>query len=1745
MPDASRFTLSLFDANSAASLASDGAEGNLAGSILARDVRVPAAGAWPAPAAKDREDGDERPVLRPVGEPRGTNIHLDSDRALARGWPARARDNIAAITLSKALEQSGRAPTADEQARLLCFIGFGASDLAQNCFRRPGEDAFRAGWEETGAALEAAVTPEEYAALQRATQYAHYTPETIIRGLWRAAERLGFAGGRVLEPGMGTGLFFALLPAALRDACRLTGIEYDPVTARIARLVHPQARVRSEDYTRSTLSGGFDLAIGNPPFSDRVVRADPATRALRLRLHDYFIISSIARLCPGGIALFVTSTGTMDKAGTTARAHIAGMADLVGAVRLPEGSMQADAGTGVVVDLLVFQRRAAGEAPEGAAWIDLAPVEPAMADEDGNDEAGEADDPGEGANPAGPRIEVNRYFAEHPEMVLGEHAMRRGIYGPAPTYTCRPRKDAPPLETLLTAALDRLPAGIVTASGECLAGADSDDDAGTTMPAGTAADGATIKEGSYLIGKSGELMQIIDGVPRAVAVKSAAGKATATGDGKSGDGIFARNAKIIRALLPIRDAVRDVLRTQAADQPWAAAQVRLRIAYSSFVRGFGPINHTVVSVTADPDTGDERETHRRPNLAPFADDPDCWLVASIEDYDLETGLARPGPIFRERVIAPPAAPLIATAADALAVTLNETGRVDIDHLAELLDRDPDTALAQLGDTVFRNPHTEGLETDDAYLSGSVRTKLAVAEAATERDPQYARNVAALLRVQPEHLPPSDITARLGAPWLPAADIEVFAAEAMGTATRVRHTVAVGAWSVDTAPFASTAAGTSEWGTARRNAGLLLHDALNSATPQLFDTVIEDGVEKRVLNSEATEAAKEKLAKIRDAFTAWIWTDADRTDRLARLYNDRFNNLVPRRFDGRHLTLPGASGIIRLYDHQKRVIWRIVASGATYIAHAVGAGKSYAIAGAIMEQKRLGLIGKAMLVVPGHCLAQVSREFLQLYPTARILVADETNFVKAKRSRFLARAATANWDAVIITHAAFRFIPVPANFERTMIAEQIAALEALALGADDGDRITRKRLEAMKEKLAEKLAALQAGRDDMVTLEEIGIDQIIVDEAQAFRKLAFATNQVNLKGVDPDGSQRAWDLFVKARYLDRKRPGRALILASGTPITNTLGEMYSLLRFLAPEVLEERGVHAFDAWASAFGETCTELELQPGGAYKPVTRFAGFINVADLMMMFRSVADVVQKADLRGLLTLPRIRGGERCLITAEASPAFKAYQRHLASRIEAIEARTGKVRKGDDILLAAITDGRHAAIDMRLVRPGSADEPANKLNMLIDSVHRIWIETAAQTYRRPDGTPDPIPGAGQMIFSDLGTAAVEAARGFSAYRWIRQSLIARGVPAGQIAFIQDYKRTAEKQRLFAEFRAGRVRILIGSSEMMGTGVNAQLRLKALHHLDVPWLPSQIEQREGRIERQGNQHDEILIHAYATLGSMDATMWQNNERKARFIEAALSGDRTIRRLEDAGSQANQFAMAKAIASGDSRLMQKAGLESEIARLLRQRAAHVDDQHAVRRQIRDARNDLAHAERRIAAVAADLAMRQPTRGEVFSIDVEGRRISQRRIAGASLLTKIRIAARDRIERRWTVGRIGGFDLTCDIRRGRGDERWKPELTLERTDCPQPIEIDGETTAGGLIARLEHALDRMEAELEEHRRRLADAGSRLAGYEPRLGEGFPLQGELDAKLDQIAEIEVDLAATAGVAPESDQVTAAVPTN
>ena len=1688
----------------------------------------------PAPSVPPqfRDDAADVPAPLSPSAPRqpAHTFRLMADRALAPTWKVRAADNIAAIHLLQQIEDQARHATPEEQAKLALFTGFGASDLANSLFRR-GDEAFRPGWEDLGRDLEQLVSAQDLASLARATQYAHYTPEFIVRAIWQSLAGMGFAGGRVLEPGCGTGLFLAAMPEAMAPDTSVTAIEMDPTTARIAKLLYPEAWVRQEDFCKAKLAEQFDLAIGNPPFSDRTVRAaDPAGK-LGLSLHEYFVARSIERLRPGGLAAFVCSRFLMDRVDPRARVHIAGMADLVGAVRLPQGAMLAEAGTEIVVDILFFRKRLPGEQASSPEWMDLAEVE--------------AEEPGEGP------LWVNRYFADHPAMVLGRHAWTSSAFGPA--YTCR-ASSGTALGPLLSETLTRaLPQDIYVPSS---APPPASLPKAPSLHVGTAAEGAMVKEGSYVV-LDDALMQVIDGAPVPVEIRS----------GRN-SGIPAKHARIIRGLVPVRDALREVIRAQADNRPWGAWQVKLRVAYGAFVRAFGPINLLSTSRSTGPETGEVSETQRRPNLSPFQDDPDCWLVASIEDYDPESGTAKRGPVFTERVIHPPAEPVITSAADALAVTLAEIGRVDMTHVAELLGRSPDEVAAELGEAVFLDPTgtdtwLEGAwQTADAYLSGQVRRRLTTAEAAAAEDARYVRNVEALRRVQPEDLRPSDITARPGAPWIPVDVLTLFCAEVIGITTTIRHTVEIASWTVDPTPFLGQAAATSLWGTARRHAGLLLDDALNSRIPTIWDVWRDEAGEHRKINPEETEAAKEKLGRIKAGFEDWVWTDPDRADRLSRLYNDAYNNLVPRHFDGSHLTLPGASSAIGFRPHQKRGVWRIVSSGATYLAHAVGAGKTFLMAAAIMEQRRLGLVSKAMMVVPGHCLAQASREFLQLYPNARILVADETNFVSGKRQRFVARAATACWDCIIITHSAFKFIAAPAAFERGMVQAQVRTYSELLVKIDLDDRITRKRIEAMKEKLEAKLEALATPKDDMLTIAEMGVDQLIIDEAQEFRKLTFVTNMTNLKGVQPDGSQRAWDLYVKSRYVETVNPGRALVLASGTPITNTLAEMYTVQRYLQEDALEARGLHEFDAWAATFGESRTELELQPSGLYKPVTRFAEFVNVADLMAMFRSFADVVTKDDLRSYLRLPAIAIGRRQLITAEPSPAFRWYQRVLAQRIHEIEQRKGPPMKGDDILLSVITDGRHAAIDLRFVLEEYASEAGNKLSALIARVHAIWAETRERRYLRPDGSAYPILGAAQMVFSDLGTMNVEASRGFSAYRWIRDQLVARGVPASEIAFMQDHKKSAAKQRLFGDVNAGRVRVLIGSSETMGTGVNAQLRLVALHHLDVPWLPSQIEQREGRIERQGNQNEEIGIYAYATKGSTDATMWQANERKQRFINAAMSGDRSVRRIEDAGSQVSQFAMAKAIASGDPRLMQKAGLEAEIARLERQRAAHIDDQHAVRRALQHAEQQVAAAERAIPAIERDIAARTSTRGELFAMTVDRASYTERSKAGGALLNVLRnldvrrakpmgrlveIAARraqPAIRRfgmmatgQGVVARIGGFDVAATLVRRWGRET-SVEVTLERAGGPAEVEFSDSVTALGLVSRLEHALDRFEVELAECRRGLVEQQSRITDYQPRVGLAFQLQGELEGKLAELGELEVSLAETSAAQPDDEPV-------
>jgi N12 class adenine-specific DNA methylase/adenine-specific DNA methylase len=1651
-------------------------------------------------------EGEDSPLPSPVSDsplviPQ-TNFRLKETRGLATAWKDRARDNIAAIKLLGTLETEDRNATPDEQAVLSRFIGFGADELANALFPRAGEPC-RAGWDSIGKALEAASSETDHASLARSTQYAHFTPEYIVTALWDMLMKRGFQGGSVLEPGCGVGQFIALRPEHLEGQIAFTGIEVDGIAARIARKLFPKQWIRHEDFTKATLATTYDLAIGNPPFSNRLVNAVDHRELRGFSLHDWFIARSVGALRPGGFAAFVTSRHTLDKTDQKARQHIAEEADLLGAVRLPAGAMRADAGTEVVLDLLVFRKRMIGEMPGDQTWLETAPVP----------------DSDEGRGP----LRINRYFLNNPAQVLGRHGWASSQFGL--DYCCLPVSGVD-----LQAALPHALACIAPESRflppveQRITRPELDG-----LRVGTAASGADLKEGSYYL-HNRTLHQIVGGTGQEVPIRK--------GDQK--EGLFQKHARIIEALIPVRDAAKAVLRAQMDNQPFGRHQHRLRQTWQSFTRQFGPINLTHTTVRVNPTTGEETESRRRPNLQPFYDDPDVWLVSSIEEYDEATQTARPGPLFTERVIHAPVEPEIHSAHDALAVCLHDVGRVDLPLIAELTGCTVEAALNALGEAVYLDPEASCPGSDvwvaaDELLSGAVRTKLAAARDVAHSDPRFARTAAALERAQPEDLRPSDITARLGAPWLPVSDIMDFTREVLGVETVIHHTAEVACWSVEKRAFLGRAEATSVWGTERRHAGELLEDALTQASPKIWDSVRDaEGNERRELNTQETEAAKEKLAAIRQAFQNWVWQDAERADRLVRLYNDTYNNLVPRTFNGDHLRLPGASTVITLREHQKRVIWRIIAAGSTYIAHAVGSGKTFSMCAAVMEQKRLGLISKAMIVVPGHCLAQMAREFLMLYPTAKILVADETNFAKAKRQRFLARAATGNWDAIIITHDAFKFIAVEASFERGMIDEQIDAYDTLLCDMDKDDRLSRKRIEHMKEIMEAKLEALASVKDDMLHLGELGIDQILVDEAQQFRKLSFATNQGDLKGVAPEGSQRAWDLFVKARYLERVNPGRALVLASGSPITNTLGELYSVQRYMALDALRSRGLHEFDAWAANFGETRTELELQPSGLYKPVTRFTEFVNVADLMALYRDFADVVQQDDLRRYVNLPAVRGGHRQIVVAPVHARFRAYQKTLAGRITAIEHRKGKPQKGDDILLSVMGDARHAALDLRFVGWGRAGEGEDsKLDLMIRNVFSIWEESGQNRYTNPEtGQPYAVPGAVQMIFSDLGTVGAQGKRGFSAYLWIRDELVRMGVPREQIAFMQDYKKAEAKQRLFGDLNAGRKRILIGSTQTMGTGVNAQQRLLALHHLDVPWLVSDIIQREGRIERQGNQNPEIRIYAYAQEGSVDATNWQLLERKLRFIAMAMSGDRSIRRVEDLDSDGNQFAMAKALASGDMRLMQKAGLEAELARLERLYAAHYDDQFAVRRAVQQAEREIAWAQARIPLIEADLGTRVATRGEAFSFETERGVITERETAGAFLLAQLRLAVRNAQEGQWTLGRIGGFALTLDaVNRQRFTEDkvvTEAGLSVAFAHGTVDIPVDRDTKPLGLVARIENLVLRLDGELADAQKTRDEAARRLPAYQARLGVPFRDQALLDEKRNALADLEADLAAT-----------------
>ena len=1639
--------------------------------------------------ADDRKGGvderhggiSEQPVAS-SSSPQNYRI-TEADRLGKGGAKQKARDNIKAIRILKQLSQESRPATTDEQAQLVKYVGWGASELANGVFpqkkyepaSRRYVDSYKDDWKSIGEELRAALTDEEYNAAKASTINAHYTSEKIIKGMYAALERFGYTGkGKALEPGSGVGHFIGLLPDAFTAGTRFTTVEMDPISAGIAKALYPGHDVRQADFTKFKAPDNFfDIAIGNPPFADIEIVSDHDYAEKKFKLHDYFFAKSIDKVRPGGLMVLVTSRYTMDKGNDKARSYLAKRADLLGAIRLPQTAFKENAGTEVVTDVLFLRKRLEGERPAGQAWGRLEPVQ-----------AGDK------------KIHVNEYFASHPEMVLGKHSTAGSMYGPG-QYTVDPNKGD--IAEQFAQAVANLPENVYQADKSSPAPTDNQTIEAEWSP-------QSVKEGAFYLDDKGELRQKENGMGSPVV------------------GMVKKKA-VIKDFVRIRDAVRQVLYVQLKDEgDLAVAQQELGDAYDAFVAAHGPINKTTEVATTNKATGKESVSYRYPNFSHFKADPDAYLIAAIEKYDDSTHKAEKTDIFTKRVISPPAEPRVESLVDALHVSLHQTGEVDVPLIAKMMGVDEDTAIEGLSGAIYLDPNGNRWVTADEYLSGNVRRKLSAARAAADIEPKYTENVTALEAVQPQDLPPSRIKVSLGMPIIQAEDVESFAAEVMQMGIAVRHIAATGTWDVTKRSGYQTLVATNDYGTNRLDAADLIDAALNNRTVKVYD---RDSDGKQVFNRDATEAAFAKLQNIRERFSQWAWEDAGRSTLLARKFNDLYNNTVKREYGGDHIKqmrFPGMSAVITPHEHQKRVAWRIVQRGNTYMAHSVGAGKTIGSIIAGMELKRLGIKKKPMWVVPNHMLKQFSSEFQQLYPAAKLLVADEEQFAKGNRNRFMGRIAAENWDGIIITHSAFGKIPVSEEYQREFIGEQIAELEDMMADADD-DRTKTKQLERQKKRLEQRLERIlnNASKDKGVSFEESGIDQLFVDEAHQFRKLDFVTNQTSISGIDPNGSLMAFDLYVKTRYLETLYPGRSMVMMSGTPVTNTIGEVYTIQRFLSEPALRELDIHNFDAWAATFGESVTELVATPAGTYQPKTRFGRFRNMPSLAGMWGEIGDFVHAKDLP-YLKRPMVDGGGRKMIIGQSSDIQKAYKQSLAARIKAIKERKGPPQKGDDILLTVITDGRHAALDERFIAPEANPRKDAKLEMLVDKVHGIWDESAEKR-------------STQMIFADLGLPQAESTRGFSVYKHIKQELMRRGVPEAEIAFMQDYKKSDEKQKLFKAMNNGDVRVLIGSSAAMGTGVNAQRKLVALHHFDPDtYLPSNIEQREGRIVRQGNENEQVQLYVYLTRGSYDETMWQFIESKQRFIDQFLAGSVTEDTVEDIDGAANQYAEARAMSSDNPLVLELAGLENDISKLESLRRAHVDGQVRMARDRSAWKSRIGTIEKLLPTVEAAAKARVDTKGERFAMNVLGKNYKARADAGEKLIGLLKSqAARPVMVEAHDIGEIAGFTLKA--RSNTLDPRdmvftlWhgKTELQGKVEDRYNKIAIENglekEPSPSGLVMRLENLARGVDERLEDLKDELAKAEHVIKEADNRMGAKFEQLDALEGKRARADEIRVQL--------------------
>ena len=1570
----------------------------------------------------------------PVPEAAG-NFHITDDNLGVGGPKQKFARNIEAIQTLRTLEQEHRGATAEEQQVLSQYVGWGGlADVF---------DPNKENWSAEYTQLKGLLTEEEYAAARASTLNAHYTSPVVIRAIYDAVEKMGFQSGNILEPSMGIGNFFGMLPSGMADS-RLYGVELDSITGRIAQKLYPQADITVAGFETTDRRDFYDLAVGNVPFGQYKVN-DKAYNKLGFSIHNYFFAKTIDQIRPGGVIAFVTSRFTMDSKDSSARKYMAERADLLGAIRLPNNAFKANASTEVVSDILFLQKRDRPADIE-PAWVQLGQTEDSF--------------------------NINQYFVDHPEMVLGRLEMESTQYGH--DLTVAPIEGAS-LAKQLAEAVQHIE-GQYTAV-EIAAPDVADAEAQRkTLPADPA-----VKNFSYTV-VDGEIYYRENSIMTQIELSD--------------------NAKgRVAGMVELRQIVNELIDQQLNDFPdedIKASQAKLNYAYDAFTAKYGLIND-------------------KKNARLFDDDSSYYLLCSLENLDENKNLKSKADMFTKRTIRPErVVTSVDTPSEALAVSIGEHGKVDLPYMAELLGTpgNYERITTELSGVIFKDPAADaddpeaGWQTADEYLSGNVRDKLRMAQLAAESRSEFKGNVDALTKAQPKDLEASEIDVRLGATWLAPSIVQQFMMETFQPPYRIRYNNAI---TVRYSPYTSewrisnkSATGfgdimaTETYGTRRANAYKILEDTLNLRDSRVYDTIEENGKEKRVLNQNETTLAQQKQQAIKDAFAGWVWKDPQRRALLVKKYNELFNSTRPREYDGSHIHFVGMNPEINLREHQRNAVAHVLYGYNTLLAHEVGAGKSFEMAASAMELKRLGLCQKSLFVVPNHLTEQWASEFLRLYPHAKLLVTSKKDFEPGNRKKFCARIATGDYDAVIIGHSQFEKIPLSAERQERLIQEQMDEIEEAIeeAKAQVGEHFTVKQLEKLRKSLKQKLEKLQGAdrKDDVVTFEQLGVDRLFVDESQAFKNLYLYTKMRNVAGLSTSEAQKSSDMFGKCRYLDEITGGRGVIFATGTPLSNSMTEMYTLMRYLQYNTLQQKGLTHFDAWASTFGETTTAIELAPEGTgYRARTRFAKFFNLPELMAMFKEAADIKTSDQLH--LPVPDAK-----FETVVVKPSEIQQDMVQALSERAAEVHSGSVDPSVDNMLKITSDGRKIGLDQRLMNSALPDDPNSKLNACVNNVLRIWNDTKEQKLT-------------QLIFCDMSTPKGDGS--FNVYDDIRSKLLNAGVPEQEIEFIHNADTENKKAELFSKVRSGQVRVLLGSTAKMGAGTNVQTLLVAVHHLDVGWRPSDMTQRNGRIIRQGNQNKQVYVYNYVTESTFDAYLYQTLENKQKFISQIMTSKSPMRSCDDIDEQALSYAEIKALCAGDPRIREKMDLDVQVAKLKVLRGDFQNQKYRLEdKLLKTFPEEIQKQKTRIAALQQDsqIAAAHPQDKENFcGMTIKGMVYDDKKAAGERLLL-----ARQEMPNAdmMLLGTYRGFELNI-----RFDSFKNEHQAVLRAELSYPVSLGDD--ARGNITRLDNAIDNFADRIADAENALQNLEQQKQAAEVEVAKPFAQEEELAEKSARLAEL------------------------